>query len=152
MNQHACLRVPVRFCYREHVPLCLDLRSDGNKQETERTPAGRRAHGERGARQTSRVSAVTLRPSYSSPPCSTECVLCARDFELQQGVCCMERRCQDGHRGRKSEFREKQFPALLPWGPEQNCGAMKRSITQGQVRGLPPQPPRAEREQTHDRM
>ena len=140
------------FFYKEQVSLSLDLGSDKNKQETKWTLAGRWTHGEHGAHQTHGVSPVTSHPSYSSLPCSAECVVCTGDIELQQGVCRMGRRCQDGHWGRKSEFRGRKFPGLLPWGPEQKCRAMKRSITQTQVQ-VPLAPnPWAGTEQTRDRL
>lgn len=41
---------------------------------------------------------------------------------------CMEKGCQEVHCGRKSEFWERKFPGLLPWGLEKKCRAIKRLL------------------------
>lgn len=63
--------------------------------------------------------------SYSSLPHSAESALYPDDCKPQQGIHWMEKRCQEVHWRQKSEFWERKFPGLLPWGPEQKCRAIK---------------------------
>lgn len=65
-------------------------------------------------------------PPYSSLSHSTESIICSDDLKQQQDMYYIEKGCQEVHRGRKSEFWERKFPGLLPWGLEQKCRAIKR--------------------------
>lgn len=96
-----------------------------NKRTTEQSMKDRGTLGEHWVNKEAGSSHFHSPWSYSSLPHSAESALYPDDCKPQQGMHWMEKRCQEVHCRQKSEFWERKFPGLLPWGPEQKCRAIR---------------------------